>query len=805
MTTQLISADVGRGSHGGWLARGIGAPYARRSQMASTARPGTRASELLASSDASPDDLEAALDAVVCGGPAECSAFGAAFGPRRLLKALGCGMLSDRASELADELLAACDGGALAPQQTFGETLYVEELCPDELVDLTTPATAALPPDVELVALSQAAGGARVAFAPAHCVLVGAATPPSATAPVLRLRNPSRRARIGSELECKVWPSAIILGRWMWRHASLLRGKTVLELGAGVGTAGLAAAACGAHRVVLTDINAFALTCARRNAACNGEAVRGAACVHHLDWASPPILDGEPAADDAPAADDDAGGPTALEIGAMLARPFDVIIAADVINNVGLSEMLYATLLAYLPAHGLFLMTCPKSRHRFAVERIRSLLFDSVELEAHAAAVPPWLREGIEEAEVVEHELIVVQRRDRPPPAAAAAAAPGPSGPLAAHFAALGLRLGSDVSDPEVRAAYRQRVRDFHPDGGRTPDGAAYRAACEAHAVLTNVEARAAAESTRVIPQAAIGLQLRRMSSDDDGGEPAAAGRAAYGFASVQGQRPSMEDVLLLGADLGAGVHAWGVFDGHGGIRAARYLERHLPEALRPLVASHGALPLPAAALTAAFEALDERLLDGVGADEWNDGATCLLVLTQGAVVQVCQVGDGLAVGCDAHGRATALCTRHRPDEPTEAARLEAAGALVRAGRVNGLAVSRAFGDRDCKVRQRRVSGEAAAPGGRSDRVRAPAPSAGIVCAPDCTERRLTADDDLLLLGCDGLWDVLSADEVCAVARRAAGDARDLQAAAKALADAALDRGSSDNVSVLVVSARLCQ
>ena len=72
------------------------------------------------------------------------------------------------------------------------------------------------------------------------------------------------------------------------------------------------------------------------------------------------------------------------------------------------------TLGRYLAPHGLFLMVCPKPAHRHTVERIRELLLGAAELSVAVAAVPEWLRYGIEEAEpdVVEHELTLVQWRD---------------------------------------------------------------------------------------------------------------------------------------------------------------------------------------------------------------------------------------------------------------------------------------------------------------------------------------------------------------------------------------------------------
>uniref|UniRef100_A0A3Q1ERS0 Methyltransferase 23, arginine n=1 Tax=Acanthochromis polyacanthus TaxID=80966 RepID=A0A3Q1ERS0_9TELE len=49
-----------------------------------------------------------------------------------------------------------------------------------------------------------------------------------------------------------VWPSAVVLAQYLWTYRDELKGKTVLELGAGVGLPGVVAASCGAA-VILSD------------------------------------------------------------------------------------------------------------------------------------------------------------------------------------------------------------------------------------------------------------------------------------------------------------------------------------------------------------------------------------------------------------------------------------------------------------------------------------------------------------------------------------------------------------------------
>ena len=116
-------------------------------------------------------------------------------------------------------------------------------------------------------------------------------------------------------LALRLWRSAFTLSEHVLRRRFAdVDGRSVLELGCGLGLPGLACAAAGASSVCLTDISAESVELARRNAARNGLEAR--VCAHTLDW----------------------DAPEASPVGAL--PPFEIIIAADVCYEMEPSESL---------------------------------------------------------------------------------------------------------------------------------------------------------------------------------------------------------------------------------------------------------------------------------------------------------------------------------------------------------------------------------------------------------------------------------------------------------------------------------
>ena len=76
-----------------------------------------------------------------------------------------------------------------------------------------------------------------------------------------------------------------------------------------------------------------------------------------------------------------------------------------------------------------------------------------------------------------------------------------------------------------------------------------------------------------------------------------------------------------------------------------------------------------------------------------------------------------------------------------------------------------------------------------------------VSCEPFVSCTKLTSTDDFLILACDGIWDVMSDDDAASIVSESVSDAN-VAAACERLRDTALERGSRDNISVMVIDVR---
>ncbi|KAL8521259.1 hypothetical protein ACS0TY_011701 [Phlomoides rotata] len=309
-------------------------------------------------------------------------------------------------------------------------------------------------------------------------------------------------------------------------------------------------------------------------------------------------------------------------------------------------------------------------------------------------------------------------------------------------------------------------------------------------------------------------LEIRRLISVDSGDPPSTASSAdssdcsigddsfdggglVYGHVSLMGRRRLMEDAVTVAPPvLGAEKYSFfAVYDGHGGDRVAErcrvkmhtYVEKHVrKEEKSPEEGGFDWKKVMAESFLSMEAEIEHecRRNEAATAAERMVGSTATVVLVGKEEVVVANCGDSRAVLCR-DGVVVPLSTDHKPDRADEKERIEAAGGMIinwNGWRVEGvLSTSRSLGDRYLKP---------------------------YVCSePEVSVVRRSGSDEVLLIGTDGLFDVVCNEVACDVVKRClsrqlrpkeAEGSRASEAAAK-LAELAISKGSTDNISVIIV------
>lgn len=278
-----------------------------------------------------------------------------------------------------------------------------------------------------------------------------------------------------------------------------------------------------------------------------------------------------------------------------------------------------------------------------------------------------------------------------------------------------------------------------------------------------------------------------------------------YGVVSMQGWRVEMEDSHSAITSLPGDFKDWSffaVFDGHCGSGVSMHCAQHLlptiiqtdefqrlsPSAGSPDSAesSDEAASIIQKAIHSGFLKLDEEMRQKpeISSGDDKSGSTAVCVLVSPWHVYIANCGDSRAVLC--RRGVPAVCTLdHKPTVPAEKERIQRAGGSVMIHRVNGsLAVSRALGDFEYK----NVEGR-----GPTEQLVSPAPEVFI-------EARNDSEDQFLVLACDGIWDVMSNEDLCTFIHHQMTISDDLEKVAASVIDHCLFKGSRDNMSIVLVA-----
>lgn len=254
-----------------------------------------------------------------------------------------------------------------------------------------------------------------------------------------------------------------------------------------------------------------------------------------------------------------------------------------------------------------------------------------------------------------------------------------------------------------------------------------------------------------------------------------------FGQYETQGPRPSMEDActVIPAVEGNPKRSLYAIFDGHGGEQAASYAARHICSTFLQELKKENTIEQ---ALKLSFLTIDKEFL---ATNNDRTGTTAVVAYIDNNMLHCAWAGDSRAVVADSNDKVIFATEDHKPDSTTEKARIEAAGGFITpesqesVARLGGLlAVSRALGN---KLIRDHKQGK------------------GLIPDPAYKSTKLQ-QGDMLILACDGLWDVTSNETA---ARAAQAKNRSLDDSAELLAQTALKNGSVDNISILLVPIKL--
>ncbi|OWM88136.1 probable protein phosphatase 2C 34 [Punica granatum] len=264
---------------------------------------------------------------------------------------------------------------------------------------------------------------------------------------------------------------------------------------------------------------------------------------------------------------------------------------------------------------------------------------------------------------------------------------------------------------------------------------------------------------------------------------------------SKRGNKGINQDSFVVWEDYGfqEDMMFCGIFDGHGpwGHVVAKQVRQLLPSALLCNWQETIALRSPSEDPEADFEslswfeiwkqsylktyaAMDLELKHNRRIDSYHSGTTALTIVKQGDHLIIANIGDCRAVLATTSDHSSLLPIQltvdFKPDLPQEAERITQSRGKVSSshdepgvyrvwnpnGETPGFAISRAFGDYCVK-------------------------EYGLISVPDVTHRKISSQDQFVILATDGVWDVISNKE----AVRIVSSAPDREKSAKRLVECA--------------------
>jgi serine/threonine protein phosphatase PrpC len=227
------------------------------------------------------------------------------------------------------------------------------------------------------------------------------------------------------------------------------------------------------------------------------------------------------------------------------------------------------------------------------------------------------------------------------------------------------------------------------------------------------------------------------------------------------------------------------VFDGHAGPKASEYCSKNLLSVILDTVdEKRDDEEVVCEKIKKGFLKVDRKMQKQQFSEKEKVGGTTVIACMVSPKKFIwANCGDSRGLLCR-DGKVEYRTNDHKPTNPEEKRRIEGAGGTVMMQRVNGsLAVSRALGDFEYK----RAEGKE-----QNEQLVSPEPE---MCLVDRSEK-----DQFILLACDGVFDVMTNDEIAAFILHHLEIESDLSKICSDLIDTCLHKNSRDNMSVILVT-----
>lgn len=231
--------------------------------------------------------------------------------------------------------------------------------------------------------------------------------------------------------------------------------------------------------------------------------------------------------------------------------------------------------------------------------------------------------------------------------------------------------------------------------------------------------------------------------------------------------RQSMEDTGTMNINLTTDYkHSlFCIYDGHGGIDVVNFIKDRMPTLIQKSIESREPYET---AFENSFIKVDEELKYY---DSDYTGATATVVLIEKNILYCANVGDSKAFIITTT-EAKQITVDHKCTVPSEAERIEKNGGKIQKGRVNGqLILSRTLGDLNSK-------------------------KFGVSPIPSISKNEIGNNVKFCVIASDGVWDVVDSNNLFEMSKNVT-NADDFS---KKIVKTAIDKGSRDNISTIVIS-----